>query len=508
MNYYLVDYENVKSHGLDGIVKMPPEDVVSIFYSENADTMTFSLHQKLNETRAHVIYEKVEVGTKNALDFQLVTELGYLIREMQDQDVSFFIVSKDKGYGNTVTYWKKRGVRIAQVVDVSGLNEEKIENDLRMRVEPLVRDKEVVSKVVKMILQYKTKQGINNALMKEFPSNNNKRASEIYTAIKPLLSDKKGTVETPQIQAETPRAEMPQSRFEKQSEIFESILMKSDNLPAGPVRVPTKKEEPQKAREELPKKEEPQKNREELPKKEEPQRNESLIPEVPEIPNEKTAVLPEEAPKTEEPEKASEMPKQEEKPQKAKRTNSRGRKSAQKKAEPAEIHAEPAEAVAPAAEKPAEEKPAEEKPAEDKPAAKTENTGETQDQAVKTEAPAEKTADKTPEKAAAKKTSGKKTGRSRKTADKPELQEAPAVNQPEKAEAPAAEKLEKPEVPAAEKLEKPEAPAADQAEKAAAPAAEKPEQSEKTEKPKRNYRRRKPKAADKPADGSSPKEEA
>ena len=490
MNYYLVDYENVKSHGLDGIVKMPPEDVVSIFYSENADTMTFSLHQKLNETRAHVIYEKVEVGTKNALDFQLVTELGYLIREMQDQDVSFFIVSKDKGYGNTVTYWKKRGVRIAQVVDVSGLNEEKIENDLRMRVEPLVRDKEVVSKVVKMILQYKTKQGINNALMKEFPSNNNKRASEIYTAIKPLLSDKKGTVETPQIQAETPRAEMPQSRFEKQSEIFESILMKSDNLPAGPVRVPTKKEEPQKAREEL-------------PKKEEPQRNESLIPEVPEIPNEKTAVLPEEAPKTEEPEKASEMPKQEDKPQKAKRTNSRGRKSAQKKAEPAEIHAEPAEAEAPAAENPAEEKPAEEKPA-----AKTENTGETQDQAVNTEASAEKTAEKTPEKAAAKKTSGKKTGRSRKTADKPELPEAPAENQPEKAEAPAAEQLEKPEVPAAEKLEKPEAPAADQAEKAAAPAAEKPEQSEKTEKPKRNYRRRKPKAADKPADGSSPKEEA
>ena len=490
MNYYLVDYENVKSHGLDGIVKMPPEDVVSIFYSENADTMTFSLHQKLNETRAHVIYEKVEVGTKNALDFQLVTELGYLIREMQDQDVSFFIVSKDKGYGNTVTYWKKRGVRIAQVVDVSGLNEEKIENDLRMRVEPLVRDKEVVSKVVKMILQYKTKQGINNALMKEFPSNNNKRASEIYTAIKPLLSDKKGTVETPQIQAETPRAEMPQSRFEKQSEIFESILMKSDNLPAGPVRVPTKKEEPQKAREEL-------------PKKEEPQRNESLIPEVPEIPNEKTAVLPEEAPKTEEPEKASEMTKQEDKPQKAKRTNSRGRKSAQKKAEPAEIHAEPAEAEAPAAEKPAEEKPAEEKPA-----AKTENTGETQDQAVNTEASAEKTAEKTPEKAAAKKTSGKKTGRSRKTADKPELPEAPAENQPEKAEAPAAEQLEKPEVPAAEKLEKPEAPAADQAEKAAAPAAEKPEQSEKTEKPKRNYRRRKPKAADKPADGSSPKEEA
>ncbi|GEM_PF-139260 len=219
MNYYLVDYENVKSHGLDGIVKMSEEDVVSIFYSENADTMTFSLHQKLNETRANVIYEKVEVGTKNALDFQLVTELGYLIRDMQDQAVNFYIVSKDKGYGNTVTYWKKRGVSIAQVIDVSGLDEEKIENDLKAKVEPLVRDKDVVDKVVKMILQYKTKQGINNALMKEFPSSNNKRASEIYAAIKPLLSDKKGTVSPA---PEAPKAEekpgMPQSRFERRTD--------------------------------------------------------------------------------------------------------------------------------------------------------------------------------------------------------------------------------------------------------------------------------------------------
>ena len=38
--------------------------------------------------------------------------------------------------------------------------------------------------VTKIILQYKTKTGINNALVKQYPSKDNKQASEIYNTIK------------------------------------------------------------------------------------------------------------------------------------------------------------------------------------------------------------------------------------------------------------------------------------------------------------------------------------
>jgi len=41
MNYFLVDYENVKTHGLDGISKLNDNDIVCIFYSDNADTLSF-----------------------------------------------------------------------------------------------------------------------------------------------------------------------------------------------------------------------------------------------------------------------------------------------------------------------------------------------------------------------------------------------------------------------------------------------------------------------------------
>ena len=50
MAYYLIDFENVKSRGMEGVELLAKEDTVCIFYSDNADSMTFDLHRKLNET--------------------------------------------------------------------------------------------------------------------------------------------------------------------------------------------------------------------------------------------------------------------------------------------------------------------------------------------------------------------------------------------------------------------------------------------------------------------------
>jgi len=57
-------------------------------------------------------------------------------------------------------------------------------DELAQAVEKVLSDQTIVPQVVKFIRQYKTKQGINNALNKEFKDS--KRTSEIYSAIKPL----------------------------------------------------------------------------------------------------------------------------------------------------------------------------------------------------------------------------------------------------------------------------------------------------------------------------------
>ena len=306
MAYYLIDFENVKSRGMEGVELLAEEDTVCIFYSDNADSMTFDLHRKLNETKAQIIYHKVAVGTKNALDFQLATYLGYLICEQQREGIhpDYFIVTKDNGFTSLMVYWKAQGVpvriirnllwgknpmaeqnllteenamevtesteqesvqalsveaaavmteepkaevdaeEIAEPAFVSvqileeplpeilepvpvepvkktvrkksgntrkkntaNMTEKKTTektvdkkasekkaaeepDELAQAVEKVLSDQTIVPQVVKFIRQYKTKQGINNALNKEFKDS--KRTSEIYSAIKPLIADKKG----------------------------------------------------------------------------------------------------------------------------------------------------------------------------------------------------------------------------------------------------------------------------------------------------------------------------
>ena len=339
MAYYLIDFENVKSRGMEGVELLTEEDTVCIFYSDNADSMTFDLHRKLNETKADIIYHKVAVGTKNALDFQLATYLGYLICEQQREGIhpNYFIVTKDNGFTSLMVYWKAQGVPVriirnllwgknpaaeqnllteeeqetetavtaaedvteqpqpaqpdpveeikesvqpetvevpaeptqpkaveetkepvqpetekedapeepvqpeiekenapeeptlpeSETVDESAKTvkkpsrkksntrkksaaktDDKTEekkpaekkpaekkpveesDELTLAVEKVLTDQAIVPQVVKFIRQYKTKQGINNALNKEFKDS--KRTSEIYSAIKPLIADKKG----------------------------------------------------------------------------------------------------------------------------------------------------------------------------------------------------------------------------------------------------------------------------------------------------------------------------
>ena len=89
-------------------------------------------------------------------------------------------------------------VRTTYLIDEEGViiqanDKEKAAEDpdeLAQAVEKVLSDQAIVPQVVKFIRQYKTKQGINNALNKEFKDS--KRTSEIYSAIKPLIADKKG----------------------------------------------------------------------------------------------------------------------------------------------------------------------------------------------------------------------------------------------------------------------------------------------------------------------------
>ena len=103
MKIYLVDFENVKSKGLEGIDKLEETDNVIIFFSENSDTLSFEMHQKVLSSKADIEYFKVSVGGKNALDFQLSTLLGFMVAK--ETYTHIFVISNDKGFDFLHAFW-------------------------------------------------------------------------------------------------------------------------------------------------------------------------------------------------------------------------------------------------------------------------------------------------------------------------------------------------------------------------------------------------------------------
>ncbi len=187
MAIYLVDFENVKGEGLKGITELPENDTVIIFYSVNADKITFDIHQQINESKAHIDYYNAEIGIKNALDFQLVSFLGFLIAKEETQ--KFVIVSNDTGFSKVINFWKGMNFDVSLASDLTNTNKETLFNDMYFKVKEHVEDDKDAKLLTEYILKYKTKQGLNNAIVKVYGSQN---GGKLYKSIKPLIQDKKG----------------------------------------------------------------------------------------------------------------------------------------------------------------------------------------------------------------------------------------------------------------------------------------------------------------------------
>lgn len=105
MTVYLVDFENVRSGGLQGVENLGEDDKVVIFYSKNADAITFDVHNLLSKSDAEIETFRILRGGRNSLDFQLSTYLGYLV--MENCYKKIFIVSQDKGFLCATSFWEE-----------------------------------------------------------------------------------------------------------------------------------------------------------------------------------------------------------------------------------------------------------------------------------------------------------------------------------------------------------------------------------------------------------------
>ena len=116
MKHFFVDYENVTDAGLRGCNKLKKEDMITIFYSENAHKIDLRVIRPIL-SRIKIDIWEAEAGYKNALDHQLATRLGYAIAGNKDAD--FFIVSSDNAFNAVSTYWRKHGVSVKRISNIA-----------------------------------------------------------------------------------------------------------------------------------------------------------------------------------------------------------------------------------------------------------------------------------------------------------------------------------------------------------------------------------------------------
>ncbi len=183
--FFLVDYENVQSYGLAGLEKLRESDAVTVYFSDHADTLSFEMHIKLNDCRARTDFQKVGTGVKNALDFQLSSQLGYMINQnivAGNKGVKYYIVSKDHGFSCLCDFWRQFGAdleivkSIAAVVDPSGSESE---NPLLSGLGLSESEERVVEECLKTS---GSGSELHNALQRKF--RDSKKAGEIYKALK------------------------------------------------------------------------------------------------------------------------------------------------------------------------------------------------------------------------------------------------------------------------------------------------------------------------------------
>lgn len=205
MIHYFIDFENVHSEGLKGISEIEQGAVVYLLYTETCKNISLDILESADTRGIKIHPIKVAVGSKNALDFQLSSLLGYFIgTNKPNEGDEYVIISNDAGYDVVVNFWDKRKVKILKAGNFSESKktEKKLNDNKQKNVKGIkeTTEQELLSylprdnffnDILNIINSYKTKQAINNGISKL--CKDSKKSGAIYKKLKPLFNEKDKT---------------------------------------------------------------------------------------------------------------------------------------------------------------------------------------------------------------------------------------------------------------------------------------------------------------------------
>lgn len=125
IRHFLVDSENVNDNWLMLFDMADEDDEIVVFYTKKSPHMSYmSVIRLIENNKINIRFEECYEGT-NALDFQLVSYMGYLMgcagsfsenkcdaASAESCADEYIIMSNDTGYDPTVRFWKDKGFAV------------------------------------------------------------------------------------------------------------------------------------------------------------------------------------------------------------------------------------------------------------------------------------------------------------------------------------------------------------------------------------------------------------
>lgn len=180
---YLIDKENTGNRFLNGIEKLKQEDLVIVFHYEQAGSINTVILSALANTKASVEIRKMHSHTKNAMDFQICTYLGYLYGKYKNK-AKYRIISNDKGYQAAVEFLKmhidpEMDISIMPSIGYNGEDEPANKELLGILL------KDYSNKVINRVNTGIKSSADTNSFHTFLQKNLNKDCQRIYSIIKP-----------------------------------------------------------------------------------------------------------------------------------------------------------------------------------------------------------------------------------------------------------------------------------------------------------------------------------
>lgn len=171
--FFLIDLENVGSTFTKGIDKLTIADTLIICHNMTIkNSFKETIERELLNTKAMVKRLEIANVSKNAMDFELMIQLGYLMRE-HGSSAQYYIVSNDTGFDVAADFPKHheeiKNVQVRRIISLeANFSEEERIKALEDEIAAILPDypKKVVKIVRTGLDNSRTTVQLNNFLQK------------------------------------------------------------------------------------------------------------------------------------------------------------------------------------------------------------------------------------------------------------------------------------------------------------------------------------------------------